>query len=231
EDGEKVELVGKIDRLDEADLNGEKYIRIVDYKSSKRKISLSDVYYGLQVQLLVYLDAILESYEKTSTPSAPGGIFYFKLDEPIITCDASVTEDEARDMMMKEFRMEGILLKDMNLALAMDNGLTSKSNIIPVSIKKDGDFSATTNAVTIEEFNTLRTYVKNLISGLCTKMLSGDISVMPYKDGDETPCQWCEYSSICQFDTSFKDNVYKITKSLNKDVAMEKIKGEVEGNE
>ncbi|MEG2972149.1 MAG: helicase-exonuclease AddAB subunit AddB [Clostridium sp.] len=231
EDGEKVELVGKIDRLDEADLNGEKYIRIVDYKSSKRKISLSDVYYGLQVQLLVYLDAILESYEKTSTPSAPGGMFYFKLDEPILTCESRVSEDEARDMMMKEFRMEGILLKDMNLALAMDHGLTSKSNIIPVAVKKDGEFTATTNAVTIDEFKTLRTYVKNLISGLCTKMLSGDISVMPYKDGEETPCQWCEYSSICQFDTSFKDNVYKITKTLNKDVAMDKIKGEVEVNE
>ncbi|MEF9951575.1 MAG: helicase-exonuclease AddAB subunit AddB [Clostridium sp.] len=231
EDGEKVELVGKIDRLDEADLNGEKYIRIVDYKSSSRKISLSDVYYGLQVQLLVYLDAILESYEKKGEASSPGGIFYFKLDEPILTCDSNIGEDEARDMMMKEFRMEGILLKDKNLAIAMDNGLTTKSNIIPVSIKKDGEFSATTNAVDLKDFNILRTYVKNLISGLCSRMLNGDISVYPYKDGDETPCEWCEYSSICQFDTSFKDNVYKVTKTMNKDIAMNRIREEVEGNE
>ncbi|KMT23345.1 helicase-exonuclease AddAB subunit AddB [Clostridium cylindrosporum] len=228
EDGEVVELVGKIDRLDEATIDGSKYIRIVDYKSSKRKVSLSDIYYGLQMQLLVYLDAILESYEKKDTPVAPGGIFYFKLDEPLLSTDGNITPKEAQEKMLEEFRMEGLLLKDMNLALAMDSSLTSKSKIVPVSIKKDGEFSATSNAVSLEDFNILRSYVKGLISKLCSRMLSGEIEINPYKDKDESPCEWCEYSPICQFDISFKDNSYNITKSISKEAALDKIKEEVE---
>lgn len=231
ENGETVELVGKIDRLDEANIDGGKYIRIVDYKSSKKKVSLSDIYYGLQMQLLVYLDAILESYEKDSKKVSPGGIFYFKLDEPLLQTDMNISEDEANEKMLEEFKMEGLLLKDMNLALAMDKGLTTKSKIVPISIKKDGDFSATTNAVTIDDFNILRSYVKGIIGKLCTRMLSGEIEISPYKDGDEMPCQWCEYSSICQFDVSFPDNNYNITKDIKKDLAMEKMRNEVEKGE
>ncbi|MEG0640993.1 MAG: helicase-exonuclease AddAB subunit AddB [Clostridium sp.] len=231
ESGEKVELVGKIDRLDEANINGEKYIRIVDYKSSKKKVSLSDIYYGLQMQLLVYLDAILESYEKKDIKSYPGGIFYFKLDEPMISCDTNVSEDEAKDMMLEEFRMEGLLLKDMNLALAMDKSLTSKSKIVPIGIKKDGEFTANTNAVTLDDFNILREYVKGLIGKLCTRMLSGEIEINPYKDKDETPCEWCEYSSICQFDLGFIDNSYNITKNIKKEVALENMKLDVKRGE
>lgn len=231
ESGETVELIGKIDRLDEAILGESKYIRIVDYKSSKRKVSLSDIYYGLQMQLLVYLDAILESYENKGVESSPGGMFYFKLDEPLLLTDSNVSKEEAEEKMLEEFKMEGLLLKDMNLALAMDKGLTTKSKIIPVSIKKDGDFSAHTNAVTLEDFNVLRNYVKGLIGKICSRMLSGEIEVAPYKDGDETPCEWCEYTSICQFDTSFKDNSYNIAKSLKNDAAIEKMKKELNENE
>lgn len=229
ENGETVELVGKIDRLDEANINGEKFIRIVDYKSSKRKINLSDIYYGLQIQLLVYLDAILESYEKTQI-AYPGGMFYFKLDEPIISAESRLSKEEAEEKILEEFKMEGLLLKDKNLVYSMDKLMkdSSKSKIIPAAFKKDGDFTSSTNAVTLDEFNILREYVKYFIGNKCTEMLSGEISINPHKKGDNTPCDWCEYSPICQFDTSFLNNSYNTIKDLKNDVALEKMEKEVE---
>lgn len=231
ENGEEIELVGKIDRLDEANLDGNKYIRIIDYKSSKKKISLSDIYYGLQIQLLVYLDAILETYNNNKEKAHPGGVFYFKLDEPLLTTDGDLSNSDAEEKMLEEFKMEGLLLKDIKLALAMDSSLKGKSNIIPVSLKKDGDFSANTNGITENEFSSVRKYIKHLISETCSKMLSGNIEINPYKEGNNTSCEWCEYSTICQFDVNFPHNEYKKVKNLKKEVALEKIKREAEGND
>lgn len=231
ESGEEVEIIGKIDRLDEANLDNRKYIRIVDYKSSKKKINLSDIYHGLQIQLLVYLDAILENYKTNKEEAYPGGVFYFKLDEPILSTEGDLSNKDVEEKMLEEFKMEGLLLKDMKLALAMDSNLTSKSKIIPVTLKKDGEFSATTNGITEKEFYSVRKYIKNLIKNTCSKMLNGNIDINPYKEGEDTPCTWCEYSSICQFDINFPKNNYNKIKNMKKEIALEKITKEVESIE
>lgn len=215
---ETVYLKGRVDRIDKVDLNGETYIRIVDYKSGSKSFDLNELYYGLQIQLLVYLDTILKSSDKIlKTQCMPGGILYFKIDNPIIKSKKALTEEEIQTEVLKKLKMDGLLLKNAELVKLMDKDMETYSLIIPAAFKKDGDFTSTSSVVTEEQFELLRKYVNDKMIEICEEMLSGDVKIEPCKSSKVTYCDYCDYSSICQFDTSIKDNKYKIILKKKKD--------------
>ena len=217
---EEVYLHGRVDRIDKIELDGETYIRIVDYKSGSKKFDLNELYYGLQIQLLVYLDAILKNSESIlKTQCMPGAILYFKIDNPIIKSKKALGEEEIREEILKKLKMNGLLLKDAELVRAMDNNMETYSLIIPAAFKKDGDFTSNSSVVTLEQFNILRDYVNEKMIEICEEMLSGEIKIEPCKSSSTNYCDYCDYSSICQFDTSIKDNKYKVIfKKKNEDL-------------
>ena len=215
---EKVYLKGRVDRIDKAVIDGETYIRIVDYKSGSKAFDLNELYYGLQIQLLVYLDAILKNSEYIlKEQCVPGAILYFKIDDPIIKSKKALEDDEIREEVLKKLKMNGLLLKDAKLVRAMDKDMETYSLIIPAAFKKDGDFSSTSSVVTEEQFDILRKYVNDKMIEICDEMLSGEIKIEPTKSEKVVYCQYCDYSSICQFDTSIKDNKYKVLLKKSKD--------------
>lgn len=229
---ETVYLQGRVDRIDKVDLNGETYIRIVDYKSGAKSFDLNELYYGLQIQLLVYLDAILKSSKQImKTQSMPGGILYFKIDNPIIKSKKALTEEEIQVEVLKKLKMDGLLLKDAQLVKAMDNDMETYSLIIPAAFKKDGDFTSTSSVVTEEQFDILRRYVNEKMIEICEDMLSGDVKIEPCKSSKVTYCDYCDYSAICQFDTSLKDNRYKIILKKKKDDLWDAMSSKVEKGE
>ena len=225
--GEEINLRGQIDRIDEFKNEEGKYIRIIDYKSSKRDLSLTDIYHGLQLQLLVYLDAILES----NTGLKPAGILYSSIDDPIAKFDENKEDDEIRVEILKKLKMQGMLIKDANIIKEMDkslaNGERTTSLVIPANLNKDGSLGKNTKGVSIEEFEVIRKYVKETIKDICEDMLDGNISISPYKNKDKNSCEFCEYSSICQFDSSLKDNKYKIINKKSDDEIIRMMKGEI----
>ncbi|MDU5261051.1 MAG: helicase-exonuclease AddAB subunit AddB [Clostridium celatum] len=215
---EIVYLKGRVDRIDKVDLNGETYIRIVDYKSGSKSFDLNELYYGLQIQLLVYLDAILKNSKQIlKTQCMPGGILYFKIDNPIIKSKKALTEEEIQVEVLKKLKMDGLLLKNVELVKSMDRDMETYSLIIPAAFKKDGDFTSTSSVVTESQFELLRKYVNDKMIEICEEMLSGDVKIEPCKSSKVTYCDYCDYSSICQFDTSIKDNKYKIITKKKKD--------------
>ena len=215
---ETVYLKGRVDRIDKVDLNGETYIRIVDYKSGSKSFDLNELYYGLQIQLLVYLDAILKNSEQIlKTQCMPGGILYFKIDNPIIKSKKALTEEEIQVEVLKKLKMDGLLLKNVELVKSMDRDMETYSLIIPAAFKKDGDFTSTSSVVTESQFELLRKYVNDKMIEICEEMLSGEVKIEPCKSSKITYCDYCDYSSICQFDTSIKDNKYKIILKKKKD--------------
>ena len=215
---EIVYLKGRVDRIDKVDLNGETYIRIVDYKSGSKSFDLNELYYGLQIQLLVYLDAILKNSKQIlKTQCMPGGILYFKIDNPIIKSKKALTEEEIQVEVLKKLKMDGLLLKNVELVKSMDRDMETYSLIIPAAFKKDGDFTSTSSVVTESQFELLRKYVNDKMIEICEEMLSGDVKIEPCKSSKVTYCDYCDYSSICQFDTSIKDNKYKIIAKKKKD--------------
>jgi ATP-dependent helicase/nuclease subunit B len=227
---ETVYLVGRVDRIDTLDLDGNTYIKVVDYKSGNKKFNLTEVYYGLQIQLLVYLDALIKNSKYILEKQAmPGAILYFKIDDPIIKSKKQLTEEEIKENILKELKMSGLLLKDINVVKAMDSDIESAySLIIPAAVKKDGNFTATSSVVTEEQFDILRRYVNDKMSELCEEMLSGEIKIVPCKNNNTPYCDYCDYSSICQFDTSIENNKYKIVLKKSNDEAWKLIKDEVE---
>ena len=227
---ETVYLVGRVDRIDTLDLDGNTYIKVVDYKSGNKKFNLTEVYYGLQIQLLVYLDALIKNSKYLLEKQAmPGAILYFKIDDPIIKSKKQLTEEEIKENILKELKMSGLLLKDINVVKAMDSDIESAySLIIPAAIKKDGNFTATSSVVTEEQFDILRKYVNDKMAELCEEMLSGEIKIAPCKNNNTPYCDYCDYSSICQFDTSIENNKYKIVLKKSNDEAWKLIKDEVE---
>lgn len=226
---ETVYLVGRVDRIDTLDLDGNTYIKIVDYKSGAKKFNLTEVYYGLQIQLLVYLDALIKNSKHILKNQAmPGAILYFRIDDPIIKSNKKLSEEEIKENILKELKMSGLLLKNIDVVKAMDNDMETYSLIIPASIKKDGDFSSNSSVVTEEQFNILRTYVNDKMAELCEEMLSGEIKITPCKNNNTPYCNYCDYSSVCQFDTSIENNKYKIILKKNNNDAWKLIKDEVE---
>ncbi len=207
--GEKIKLVGRIDRIDTLSTDNGKYLRIVDYKSGDKDFKLSDVYYGLQMQLITYLDALWESSENSGEKALPGGILYFRVDDPMIKGTGSSSPEEIETAIMKKLKMKGLLLADVQLIKYMDNTIEGNSIIIPARINK-GDVLGKSSAATIEQFTVLRSFVKQILKDLCSELMKGKVPISPYKKKKLTSCSYCNYSSVCQFDQTQKDNSFRM---------------------
>lgn len=227
-DNEKVYLQGRIDRIDTLDLDGQTYVRIIDYKTGAKKFDLNELYYGLQMQLLVYLDAIIKNSKYIMEKQVvPGAVLYFKVDDPIIKSKKEMTTEEIETEVLEELKLKGLVLKDAKVVKAMDRDIEGYSLVIPAAFKKDGDFKSTSDVVTEEEFDLLREYVNKKMISLCEDMLCGDIKIEPTKQANKSYCDYCEFSSICQFDTSIQDNKYKVISRRSKDEIWSNIKKDI----
>ncbi len=229
--GERVYLTGRIDRIDTLVMNGVTYLRVVDYKSSAKKFDLAELFAGIQMQLLVYIDALIRNSKYIlETGAVPGAILYFKIDDPILKGESILDEEKLKEEILKSLKMEGLLLKDAEVVRAMDNDMSSFSLVIPAKFNKNGEFDKTSSVATEEEFNLLREYVNIKMIELCTDMLSGNIKIQPIKYKDRDNCEFCDYSSICQFDTSIQDNNYNLIFKKSDDEIWSKIRKCVKGD-
>ena len=228
EDGRRVEITGKIDRIDLAKDETGKYIRIIDYKSSFKDINLNEVLAGLQLQLITYLDAVCQIQDVI-----PAGILYFSLVEPKlekVKNSKEITDEEVEQKLREHFRMNGLVLAEMNVVNMMDNTLKDgeKSNIIPVKLKNDGNLDRTSKVVSRKEFEILQKFVKKTLGEISKEILDGNIDIKPYYNvkNKKKPCEYCIYNSICNFKKGFYGNDYNYIENLGKEYIMECMKGE-----
>ncbi len=230
EDGEEIYLEGRIDRVDILNDEDGNYVKVIDYKSGSKDFSLSDVYYGFQIQLMVYLDAMLSSEKsKNNKEPHPGGIFYFKIDDPMIKTTEKAVEHVEKEIN-KKLKMKGLVLEDINIIKKIDESIGKSSTIIPAGLTKSGELTKNSSALPEEDFKALLNHVRGLVKEIGEEMLKGNVKIEPFKKGKDTPCKYCTYTSICQFDNSFKENQYKNIKELKKDEVLEKIRKEVKGD-
>jgi len=225
ENGKKVEITGKIDRIDIAKTAEDKYIRIIDYKSSVKNIELNSVYAGLQLQLLTYLDAACKEEDVL-----PAGVLYFNLIDPIIKSSKNMSEEDIENEIRKKFKMQGLILADINIVKMMDNKLEKgASTIVPAYIGKDGDLSQTkTSGVSRKQFEYLQKYMNKIIKQISEEIMSGNIDIHPYYKKKKTPCDYCKYKAICGFDTANSNNQYNYINEAEKNAVLEMIKEQVE---
>ena len=220
DDGKKVEIVGKIDRVDVGRLDDKQYVRIIDYKSSVKGIDLNSVYGGLQLQLITYMDAIC-----TLEDFLPASILYFSLLEQIINSNKKLSEEEIESKIKNNFKMKGLVLADIKVAKMHDKNLeTGASSIVPIYIDKSGNLSnKKSSIVTKEEFEKLQKYIIKTIKEISKEIFEGNMEVKPYYKNKKTPCEYCSYKLMCGFNSGIYKNDYRYIPEFTKDEVLNKM--------
>lgn len=202
-EAKRLRLAGRIDRVDTCEDEGRLYVKVIDYKSGNTKFDLIKLYNGLQLQLVVYMNAAME-LEKKKHPNKeviPGGLFYYHIDDPVIEVTGEVSEEEVQQAILKELKPDGLVNREDAIYRAMDDEFETKSDVIPVTIKKSGDLSeAQSKVASTEEFDVLSRYVNKQIEEAGNEIYGGNVQVNPYVDGQTGSCTYCPYKSVCGFD-------------------------------
>lgn len=202
---EEMRLKGRIDRVDTCEVDEGIYVKIIDYKSSGKSMDLAAVYEGRQLQLLVYLNAVMENEgKKTQKEILPAGILYYHIEDPIIDGDGTDSEDNIKAQIMDKLKMTGLINGDDNgkAISLMDESLDigGKSKVLKASRKKDGSLGASKDVVSGEDIELMGKYVQHKICSIGRDILDGNIAI-PVVDGvtrfSEPKCEYCSYQSIC----------------------------------
>lgn len=222
---EKMKLKGRIDRVDTYEDDDAVYVKVIDYKSGNKQFDLVALYYGLQLQLVVYLNAAVEQQkkEKPSKEVIPAAILYYHVYDPMVTSEKEMTEEEIHDRILASLQMNGVVNEEEKIVNMLDRTFETKSDVIPVERKKDGSLSARSSVMSKEELQAVSDYVNQKIYQIGTRILHGDISVNPYEKGQEDACTYCAYKAVCGFDSKIPGYKKRKLDDMNKDEAMERI--------
>ena len=217
---------GRIDRVDILKEKGRVYVKVIDYKTGNTTFDLTSVYYGLQLQLMIYLDAALE-VEKKRNPEAeiiPAGMFYFHVKDPRVSADPDTEEEETEEARLKEFAMSGLAQADPEIVRRMD----AFGKAIPVRFNKDGGFAGSSSVASAQQIRMAGDHVRRLVDEFCRRILEGDTEILPYRLGNRTPCEYCEYRDSCSFDRKIPGFEYRELSRLDKGQFWKKVEEEKE---
>jgi len=226
--GAVMELSGRIDRIDRADGANGAYLRVVDYKSRQHRLSVADVYYGLSLQLLAYLDAAAEHAKRwLGADAEPAGALYFHVHRPTLTLANAIAPEQAAFETFRSFKMRGLVLDDEEAARLMDTALDKGiSPIAPLEWKTDGTLSKRSAAADARRWSLLRKYVREKMAELGAGIGGGVVSASPYRRKKETPCSFCRFKPVCAFDPELEGNEYRLLPALTEEEAWERIERE-----
>ncbi|MGN0376980.1 MAG: helicase-exonuclease AddAB subunit AddB [Suilimivivens sp.] len=225
---EKMKLRGRIDRIDTCEDEDHVYVKIIDYKSGNKKFDLAALYYGLQLQLVVYMNVATE-IEKKKHPDkeiVPAALLYYHVDDPMIKEEKEMTPEEINDKLLKELRTTGIVNDQEKVISLLDREFSDKSLLIPVERKKDGSFSASSSVISKEDYETVSSFVNQKIKQFGREILSGNIELNPCETGTGTACTYCAYKGVCGFDEKIPGFETRNLPKLSEDEAMEKMRKE-----
>ena len=228
--GYELLLRGRIDRVDKGIFGNELYLRIIDYKSSNTDLNLIDVYYGLALQMLTYLDVVLTQSEAwLGKKGQPAGMLYFHVHNAMLSEETRISDEKINHQLFKKYKMNGLLLSNKDIVQLMDSDLESgSSSIIPAGFKNDGQFNAYSKIADYDTFSNLQTYIHYLIQQAGVDMTSGMLRLNPYEFKQKSACTFCSFKSLCQFDPILEENRFrKLTNMKEKDI-LNKIKEEAE---
>ena len=222
---EKMHLQGRIDRIDVSEDAEHVYVKVIDYKSGNKKFDLAALYYGLQLQLVVYMNAAmeLESRKHPDKEIVPAALLYYHIDDPTIETPVELTQEQINEEILTKLRMNGVANSDPAVVERLDRFLQDKSKVIPVEKKKDGSFSARSGILSREELQVVSAYVDTKIRQIGREILDGKIAANPYEKGNEEACTYCAYKKVCGFDGSIPGYEKRQLEDLDKQTLMQRM--------
>ena len=201
DEGIELSLRGAVDRVDGWLHDGKLYLRVVDYKTGKKSFSLSDIWYGVGMQMLLYLFALtrLGGGHFGDRPLLPGGVLYAPARDVIISASKTATPEEIEKERRKALIRSGLLLDDPEIIAAMETG--EKPVFIPVSFGKDG-LPGGDSLVSVEDLGRIARHIDKTILDLGREIRSGAVVPLPLGGSVWSPCLYCEFRRACHHDAN-----------------------------
>ncbi|MCR5720680.1 MAG: PD-(D/E)XK nuclease family protein [Lachnospiraceae bacterium] len=220
-------LRGRIDRVDEAKEGEDIFVKITDYKSGHEDVDLSKLYYGLQLQLAVYMDAAMEWLgEKYKDKNVrPGAMLYYNIADPVYTDGKTYSDEEIEKSILKELKPKGAV--NPEALEALDTGFkegsgTYRSDVCVAARKADGSLGAG-NYLTDEEFKLVLDYSDRIIKELAKEIEDGVIIKNPckYEKDNYNACEYCAFRQVCGFDRNIPGYTVEELKSISDEEVLE----------
>ena len=202
---EKMKLLGRIDRVDTCEEEDKVLVKVIDYKSGNTSFDLLALYHGLQLQLVLYMNAAMELEQRNHPDKqvVPAGIFYYNIKDPVVEKVEEEDPEALNRRILKELRMNGLASSDRGVLEKLDENLSANgtsSLCVPVTINKDGSLSRNSSAVSPEQFRLISNYVNQKMKEIGRRILAGEAETQPYEMGKRNACQYCPYKGACGFD-------------------------------
>lgn len=230
-EAEKMKLTGKIDRVDLYDDGERVYVKVMDYKSGVHRFDLAALYHGLQLQLVIYMNAAVEMEEKQhpDRETVPAALLYYHLDEPFAEGCGSLGEEEIDEKIRQALVPAGIVNGDDGTAVLLDETGEGRSAAVPVEWKKDGSFSGRSSVYSRQDMQLLFDYGRQKSRELGRRILEGDISLRPYRDpgGKADACAYCDYRRACGFDEKIPGCEARAVTDEDREALLEEMRQEV----
>lgn len=226
---EKMRLQGRIDRIDTAEDADHVYVKVIDYKSGNKQFDLAALYHGLQLQLVVYMNAALEIEGKKHPDKevVPAALLYYHVEDPLVETTEELSPEELNEQLLQKLRMHGVVNGDSNIIDKLDHFMGEKSQVIPVEKKKDGTYSARSSIMSGEEIQRISDYVNLKIRKIGQQILEGNKEINPYEKGTENACTYCAYKKVCSFDPSVPGYKKRVLEELSSEEILKKMEEEL----
>ncbi len=231
---EGYEFVGKIDRIDDCEIDGKRAVKIVDYKSSEHEVDLEELYYGNSLQLPLYMSVEVAESEN----AIPAALLYNAINDPILNLTDKAEHDDMTETIAKErtsqFKPQGLINVRDDVLIALDSTFDNgsgmvkpgvKSDKIGISVTKDGNIGKSKQAATDDEFYTILEFARKKVDMQSRDITDGNIAKQPIGKGKGMSCDRCDFHSVCGFDLACGDS-YRVMKKLSKDEAIARMRKE-----
>lgn len=191
---------GKVDRVDGWVYDDKLYLRVVDYKTGKKSFDLTDIRYGLGIQMLLYLFTLAEKGEKFFNKEiVPAGVLYMPARDVILRMERGTSEEKLSEAMHKELRRSGMVLSEPNVLRAMEHSALETPRYLPLQINKEGGVAG--GVATAAQLGRLGRYVDRLLHQITGELQQGNVDADPCSRGpQDSACTYCEFASACYFE-------------------------------
>lgn len=226
---EKMRLTGRIDRVDISESEERVYVKVIDYKSGDRRFDLAALYYGLQLQLVVYMNAAMEMEARRHPDKeiVPAAMLYYHVTDPMVESAVELSPQEVNEQILEQLRMNGVVCGEEDIIQRLDREMGDRSTVIPVEKKKDGSYSARSGVMSSQELGLVSAYVSHKVRQIGQEILAGHKEVNPYEKGSQEACAYCAYKKVCGFDLGVPGYRRRLLKELDKQEIFESMEEEL----
>jgi len=199
EDGATVFVEGIVDRVDIMHRrDGQPYVRVVDYKSGSKTFTLSDIYYGLNMQMLIYLFSIWQNGRMELEGALPAGVLYMPARSRFVAAERHTSPEELSRERAKTFKMSGLVLEDEQVIEGMEQN--ARGIFIPAKLRPDGTVDGSSSVASLAQMGRLKAKIEKNISDMAQLLLAGQIAALPVSGSGYTPCSYCDYRQVCGYE-------------------------------